>query len=140
MTIPIYASGLLFTQAHKAVRSAIYNILDGHDINASQWAILGATLQAPDGIRLTTVAKQMDVKAPLVTMLSTDLVQMGLIIRIHHHTDGRAKLLVVTAKGKKVALKIESEINEKIGTLLNGASDDEILAFQNVLEIILHNA
>ncbi len=140
MSKPTYTSGLLFTQAHKVVRAAIYTILERYQLSPSYWSILGATVLAPEGIRLTNVAKQMDVKAPLVTMLATNLIEMGLINRIEHHTDKRAKLLVITPKGKKIAQQIEAELGQKIDRLLQGASREEIGDFQKVLEIILVNA
>lgn len=140
MTQPTYSSGLLFTTAHKAVRSRIYTVLEQYDLNPTYWAILGATLQAPEGLRLATVARQMSVKAPLVTMLAGDLIEQGLITRVPHHTDGRAKLLVITPKGKKMAQQIETELNTEIGTLLKGLSISEIQTFQKALETIITNA
>jgi MarR family transcriptional regulator for hemolysin len=140
MTIKTYQGGLLFTQAHKAVRGRIYDVLEPYNLNPSYWSILGSTIATPDGIRLASVAKAMDVKAPLVTMLSNDLIEMGLINRIPHHTDKRAKLLVATAKGKQIAAEIEKKLNEEIGSLLNGLTADEVASFQKVLERIIQNA
>lgn len=140
MTQPTYTSGLLFTRAHKAVRGCIYTILDRYNLTPSYWAILGITNQAPEGVRLAAVARQMDVKAPLVTMLAGDLIKMGLITRVPHHTDGRAKLLVVTVKGKTLANKVEAELDAEIARLLAGASAKDLEAFQRTLEIIISNA
>ena len=140
MTLPTYSSGLLFTRAHAAVRSATYAILETHGLTPSYWAILGAAVRSEEGVRLASVAKQMDVKAPLVTMLAGDLIDKGLINRVPHHTDKRAKLLVATAKGKKLADVIEAELSQIIAEFLQGASREQVNAFQGVLEIILANA
>ena len=140
MTQPSYQSGLLFTQAHQVVRAKIYEILSKYDLTPSYWAILGAAYNAPEGIRLASVAKQMEVKAPLVTMLSNHLIKQGLINRVPHHTDGRAKLLVVTPKGKKLATQLEIELNDEISRLMLGVSLAEAKSFQKVLETIIRNA
>lgn len=139
MTLPTYTSGLLFTRAHKAVRGCIYTVLERYSLTPSYWAILGITSQAPEGVRLAAVARQMDVKAPLVTMLAGELIERGLITRVPHHTDGRAKLLVVTAKGKTMAAKVEHELDSEIARVLSGANAKDLAVFQKTLEIIITN-
>lgn len=135
-----YKSGLLFTQAHQAVRARVHTILNKYELTPSYWAILGTAVEASDGIRLSNVAKQMNVKAPLVTMLTNDLIERDLINRLPHHSDGRAKLLVPTAKGKQLAKKIEIELSDEIKALMNGITDAEAAVFQKTLETILKNA
>lgn len=135
-----YTSGLLFTRAHKAVRACIYAKLETYELTPSYWSILGITVGAPEGIRLASVAKQMDVKAPLVTMLAGDLIERGLITRVPHHTDKRAKLLVATSKGKKLAERVETELAVDIARLMHGVSAADAAAFQRTLETIITNA
>lgn len=140
MTQRTYQSGILFTQAHKLVRTQIYEVLEPYGLNPSYWSILDATVAAPEGIRLASVAKIMDVKAPLITMLSNDLIEMGLIKRVPHHSDKRAKLLVITPLGRKVFQEVELKLGQTITQLLNGLNANEIHAFQKALEVIIRNA
>lgn len=140
MNTPTYASGILFSRAHKIVRSRIYTILEKYNLNPTYWAILSATVQASEGARLSSVAATVGVKAPLVTVMADDLIAKGLILRIPHHTDGRAKLLVITPKGKKTAAVIEKRLTKEIAQLLNGLSISEIASFQKALQTILLNA
>lgn len=140
MTQPTSTSGLLFTRAHKAVRARIYALLEQYELNPSYWSILGITAGAPEGVRLASVAKQMDVKAPLVTVLAGDLIDRGLIQRIPHHTDRRAKLLVITPKGRKLATEVEAKLATEISGLMRGLSAAEVAGFQKVLETIISNA
>jgi len=140
MTQPTYTSGLLFTRAHKAVRSRICELLEAHGLTPSYWFILGITTGSPDGIRLTSVAKQMDVKAPLVTMLSNDLIAKGLISRVPHQTDGRAKLLKATPAGRKLAGNVENELTIEIARLMHGVSAGDAAAFRDTLKAIISNA
>ena len=133
-------SGLLFTNAHKLVRARILTVLERHNLSPTYWAILGATAQAPEGIRQSHIAAMLTVKAPVITTEAVELINRDLIRRIPHHTDGRAKLLVITPKGKKLANTIENELNEEIHKLLNGLTGEEVLIFQKTLETIIHNS
>lgn len=140
MNLPTYMSGVLFTKAHRLVRVRVYEVLDNHDFNPTYWSILGATMQAPEGIRLANVASMLGVKAPVVTTEAGELIDRGLIRRIPHHSDGRAKLLVITPKGKKLAAIIERELNTQVGRLLQGLTSSEIGAFQKTLQAIIDNS
>lgn len=131
--------GLLFTKAHKAVRARIYHVLDEYHLTPTDWSILSVTAQAAEGIRLINVASQLDVKAPMVTTEAAHLINLGLIRRVQHHSDKRAKLLVVTAKGKRLSKLIEQQLETAQQQMLKGLNDKEIATFQKVLETLIHN-
>ncbi len=133
-------SGVLFTKAHKLVRIRVYSVLEKHNLNPTYWSILGATTQSPEGIRLSNVASMLGVKAPVVTTEAQELINKGLIRRIPHHSDGRAKLLVITPKGKEFAKIIEAELNIEISSLLSGLTPHEIESFQKTLQTIITNS
>lgn len=139
MTSP-YQSGLLFTQAHRLVRQRIVEVLAIHDITMSHWNILNAIAQAQEGVRLATVASNLGVKAPHITTEATLLIAAGLLVRIPHHTDKRAKLLMVTPQGKKLLANIEKDVNQQILKLMNGLSAKELSAFVKTLQTIIANA
>ena len=140
MKLPTYMSGLLFTKAHKQVRIRVYSVLEKHNLSPTYWSILGATSQSSEGIRLTSVAEMLGVKAPFITTEAYALIERGLIRRIPHHTDKRAKLLVATPKGKDFANVIEAELNIEVGSLLKGLTVEEIATFQKALQTIITNS
>lgn len=140
MTTPSYISGLLFTKAHKLVRTRIYEILDAYRLNPTLWSVLSAAVRSDNGIRQSAVAKQLGVKPPMVTLLADELINLDLVRRIPHHTDGRVKLLIPTAKGSKAAVEIERKLDGEIRYLLGGLSHPEIQTFQKVLETIISHA
>ena len=137
MTTPSYISGLLFTKAHKLVRGRVYEILDSYRLNPTLWAVLSTAARSDNGIRQSAIAKQLGVKPPMVTVLADDLIKLGLVRRIPHHTDGRVKLLIPTAKGSKATVEIERKLDGEIRYLLGGLSQQEIQTFQKVLETII---
>ncbi|HWT55444.1 MAG TPA: MarR family transcriptional regulator [Candidatus Microsaccharimonas sp.] len=140
MTIPSYQSGLLFTKAHRLVRERVYTVLELYQLTPTLWSLLSMVLREPDGIRSATVAKELGVKPPMVTMMADSLIELELIQRVPHHTDGRVKLLAVTAKGKKIAKEVENKLNGEIGYLMKGLSPQDIATFQHVLVTIISNA
>jgi DNA-binding MarR family transcriptional regulator len=140
MTQQTYLSGLLFSQAYKLIRARISDVLEPYGLTPTHWSILSVVVAAPEGTRLASVSKALDVKAPLVTNLSTDLIEEGLINRISHHTDGRAKLLVATNKGKHAADEIEQKLENEIDQLLKGLTATELKTFHKTLQVIVSNA
>lgn len=140
MTTPSYQSGLLFTKAHRLVRERIYTLLELYQLTPTLWSLLSIVQREHDGVRSATVAKELGVQPPMVTMMADSLIELDLIQRIPHHTDGRVKLLATTAKGKKLAKEVETKLNGEIGYLMGGLSQQDILTFQKVLNAIITNA
>jgi DNA-binding MarR family transcriptional regulator len=140
MTNPTYISGLLFRKAHRLVRTRVGDLLEVYGLNPTSWSLLSVAYKYPDGIRSSVVAHQLGVKPPLVTMLADELIGRKLLRRAVHHTDGRVRMLVISAKGKKLASEIETKLNAEIGYLLSGLSTDEINTFQRALTTIIANA
>ncbi|HET9098496.1 MAG TPA: MarR family transcriptional regulator [Candidatus Saccharimonadales bacterium] len=140
MIYTAYESGILFNRAHAAVYARISAVLSRYNLTASDWSILVFTEKAPEGIRLASVARSMNVKAPLVTMLVNDLIKQGYVKRIPHHTDGRAKLLIMTSHGSKVLNQISQQMDDQIKELTQGVSAEDMKIFTRCLEVILKNA
>ncbi|HET6622733.1 MAG TPA: MarR family transcriptional regulator, partial [Candidatus Saccharimonadales bacterium] len=114
--------------------------LDQHEVTPTDWNFLGAVLNAPDGIRLVKLADHLGVKAPLVTAIANRLMSRGLIKRIPHHTDRRAKLLVITPEGKRFVDSVEHDMENALQRLTLGLSVDDLTAYQRVLDTIIANA
>jgi DNA-binding MarR family transcriptional regulator len=140
MTAPTYLSGMLFTKAHRLVRSRIYELLEAYDLNPTLWSLLSIVSRTVDGVQSSVVADQLGVKPPMVTMLADALVTQGLLRRVTHHSDGRVRILVASAKGKNLVAEIETKLNAEISYLLRGLTPDEISIFQKALTTIIENA
>lgn len=131
---------MLFTKAHRLVRGRIYDLLEVYSLNPTLWSLLSIVSQAVDGVRSSVVADKIGVQPPMVTMLADELIQQGLLRRVSHHTDGRVRMLVVSAKGKKLVTELESKLGNEISRLTHGLSDQEIRTFQKILTTIISNA
>lgn len=140
MNIPSYLSGAIFAKAHSVLRETVRGCLKEHGLTPTSWSFLGAVLQAsPDGIRLVTLAQQMGVKSPLVTSMAHGLIERDLIKRIPHHSDRRAKLLVITPAGKRFMQSVEQDMERSLAGLLTDLTTDDLEAYKKVLETIIRN-
>ena len=139
MTIQSYISGTIYVTAYRTLRGRIAACLQRFELTPTTWSLLGIVMQARDGIRLNEVARILGVKAPLVTMLANELIDRGIINRIPHHIDKRAKLLVMTAKGKKFVASVEREMDNELKYLLDGVTELELRAYKKVLDTIIKN-
>lgn len=139
MNIPSYRSSILLTRAYRVLRSRVYLCLEEYDLNPTQWSLIGTVYEAKDGVRLSQVADSLGVKAPLVTLLVDKLVERDILKRIPNQVDARAKLLVITPNGKSLFKTVESALNKALMPLLGDLSEQDLLTYQKVLEVIIKN-
>jgi DNA-binding MarR family transcriptional regulator len=139
MNVPSYRSSILLTKAYRVLRSRAHACLDEYDLNPTEWSLIGTVYESKDGIRLSQVADTLGVKAPLVTLLVDKLVERDIMKRIQNQVDARAKLLVMTPAGKVLFKTVENSLNKALLPLLGELSDQDLLAYQKVLEVIIKN-
>ena len=140
MATPTYLSGLLFTQAHKAVRACIYSVLETRRLTPTTWSIISAVENSKDGIRLTGIATQLDVKPPMISVMVDELIGQGILLQVPHHSDGRVKLLATTPKGRKLYMELERELDTEVARLMSGISANDAAVFRSTLQAIIANA
>jgi DNA-binding MarR family transcriptional regulator len=80
-------------------------------------------------------ADAMDIEAPNATTLVADLEAQGLVSRRPHPTDGRAKLVEATAKGKKLAAKA-NEILSTPPQVLSDLDPDDLETLRRILNSV----
>jgi DNA-binding MarR family transcriptional regulator len=139
MNLPSYLSGAIFTKAYRVLRNHVIICLARYELTPTTWSLLGIVVTAQDGIRLKEVASKLGVKAPLVTMMAHGLIERELITRIPHPIDKRAKLLVMTQKGKRFVKAVENELSTELSYLLRGLTEDDLDTYKRVLDTIISN-
>jgi DNA-binding MarR family transcriptional regulator len=81
----------------------------------------------------------MNVKPPLITVLVKHLNELGLVQVATNQFDTRAKLLGVTANGKKFIKAVETELNKGLIDLLSGLTEKDLITYHKVLTTIISN-
>jgi len=139
MNLPTYITGTIQTKSYAILRENVYVVLDKRDITPTYWAMLGVIFEAKDGIRQAAVAKAMNVKPPLITIMVRQMEQRGIIQTVQNQFDARAKLLSVTPEGKRFMKDTESELNKQLTMLLVGLTESDMRTYQKVLLTIISN-
>src|ERR1700752_3058886 len=99
MDLPTYITGTAQKKSYLLLREHVYNVLEEYDLTPSYWSMLGIIMAAKDGVRQVEIARTMHVKAPLVTAMSRQLREKGLVQSVQNQFDARAKLLAITPNG-----------------------------------------
>jgi DNA-binding MarR family transcriptional regulator len=139
MNIPAYLTGTTQARAHRLLRMHVYGVLERYELTPTHWSILGMINESKSGLRSSEIAVSMHVKAPLVTMITHELVVRDYVISVPHHYDGRAKLLVITPAGKRFVKTVEANLREILGKLFAGLSDTELATYNKVLQTMITN-
>ncbi len=139
MTFPTYKSGVLQVKAYRILQMRVSQILGRFQLNPTEWSILGITFENSNGIRLTEIAALLNVETALITILVNELEQKKLVERHPHPKDKRAKLLLITHKGKHLIPRVEEKVKEELDILLKGITTSELNTYRMVLQTIISN-
>ena len=139
MSLPTYLTGTVQTQAYRVLREHVYAVLNNYDLTPTYWSMLGVIHEARDGIRQVEIARLLHVKAPLITAMAKQLETRELVQSVQNQFDARAKLLALTPQGRKFMKQIEHELNERLGTLLQGLTEQDMQTYHHVLTTIIAN-
>jgi DNA-binding MarR family transcriptional regulator len=139
MSLPTYLVGPVQTKAYAILRANVYGVLEHYELTPSHWAMLGVVLEARDGIRQSEIARALNVKPPLITIMVSSLQKKDIIKSVPNPFDTRSKLVIVTPTGKKFIKNIEAELHGTLSELLVGLTEDDLKAYYRVLETIISN-
>jgi DNA-binding MarR family transcriptional regulator len=88
---------------------------------------------APQPLTLRTLAEQLAADPPYVTLMVDDLQERGLVRRMPHPEDRRAKLVELTAAGRAAAARADAILDEPPAALRDVPAED-LAALLRVLE------
>lgn len=139
MNLHTYVTGTIQTRAYRLLRQQVIEVLSIYDLSPTYWSMLGIIYESRDGIRQTDVASALQVKPPLVTMMTRELQNRDLIVAVTNQFDARAKLLTTTPAGKKYIKTVEANLSKMLDNLLDGLNEADMLTYQKVLTTIIAN-
>ncbi len=139
MNLPTYITGSVQSQAYRLLREHVYAVLAKYDLTPTYWSMLGIIMEARDGVRQVEIANAMRVKAPLITAMSKQMQDRGIIQSVQNQFDARAKLLAITPSGRKYIKMIDIELNDALKKLLVGLNENDLTTYHKVLTTIISN-
>lgn len=135
-----YQKARLQVVGYRTIQNSVNKVLSAHELNTSQWIILGWLQDNPAGMRVTALASVLDVETPLITTLISPLLRRGLIISESDQTDKRAKQLRLTEEGLVLVMQLEPELTERLKFYEVGFKKGELEAYFEALEQFIRNA
>jgi DNA-binding MarR family transcriptional regulator len=100
-----------------------------YGISGAQWGVLRnlhrAEQEGQSGLRLTDLSRRMLIRPPSVTGIADRLEKVGLIVRRASETDGRAKQVALTHKGRQLVERVLIVHPTQIARVMSGLSPEE---------------
>ncbi|GGK60295.1 MarR family winged helix-turn-helix transcriptional regulator [Ornithinimicrobium pekingense] len=110
---------------------------DGYEVTVAQARI--AQRLAPEGSRLTDLARQAQVTKQTASLVVAGLERAGLVERVPDPVDGRARIIRLTSRGRaasrraaQVAMEVEREWEGHLGPELAGQLRTALLELREV--------
>lgn len=138
--VPTYQKMLLLMVAYRSVQAVVNIVLGEYKLNVTQWIILSLVDVNPSSLRITDIAKALQVEGPLVTNLAKLLTGRGLLASSAHAKDNRARVLEPTDKGKQLVAELEAQIANRLKTLEKGLNEQQLGDYLKVLETFIDNS
>ena len=135
-----YRMGLLQARAYRVLKKYSSDELFAVDLSTLDWALLGLLYDEPKGFRLSRVALLLGVEAPFVTEIVRELKRKGYIAQTSDPKDSRAKIVVLTEKGKAFVPVFDKSLRSRLKYLLSGVSPKDFYGYIKVLEAIIKNS
>jgi len=130
-----YETGILQARAYRNLRHFIARTLKDYELTSTQWSILGVICEETKngGIRVSNLAKMLDVEASFVTNMIKQLIKSGYAEHTYDEDDGRVRLIIGTDKAQLKAAEIERHMRKEMHIWLKDVDDKELGHYINVL-------
>jgi MarR family transcriptional regulator, transcriptional regulator for hemolysin len=124
----------MLSRAARQWRRAADLRLRPFDLTEATWLPLVHIARAPQAPRQKDLAASMSLDGSSVVRLLDNLEAAGLIKRKEGETDRRAKIILLTARGRAIADRVETVARRIRGDALAGLSNKDITTTIRVLE------
>lgn len=114
--VTTYQTGAAQASMHRILQKYCDDILRRYGISKMHWLIIGAVLDAETqgGIRLTDLSDKLGTTLSYVTTAVNLLESKGTLVRRHHGSDNRAKLIAIDPLFKPRCYEIEQTLREAL--------------------------
>jgi MarR family transcriptional regulator for hemolysin len=120
--------GKAIGEVGRAWRAKLDQRLKPLGLSQSKWRALLYVSRAPQGINQTDLARMLGIEAPTATRLLNQLEEAGWVKRRILPEDARVKMVQVTAKAKKIIVRIDLEVGELRAETVGRLTDQQAAA------------
>jgi MarR family transcriptional regulator for hemolysin len=125
--------GSLVSQALRLWRRAVDTRLEPFGLTEASWLPLLHISRASGPVRQKDLAAALFVDSSSLVRVIDELERAGLLRRKDAEDDRRAKILVLTVKGRKMVARVEEAVAEVRGRILSNIPDGELRMASSVL-------
>lgn len=133
-----YRTGILQARAYRNLRFFMVQTLKKHNLSSVDWSMLGVVSDETrnGGIRVSDLAKLLDVKTSFATNTLKKLKLQGYIEYAYDQDDGRVRLAIGTNKAHLKVVEIERHLRKEMKAWLSDIQPHELMQYIMVLEKI----
>jgi DNA-binding MarR family transcriptional regulator len=137
-----YQAVVIQSRAHRAIKENLTRLLRDHGITMMQWSIVGLISDAgEEGVRISDLAQKLDTSLAFITTSVNVLEAKGLVHRVGHARDNRAKLVRLSPEFAGRVPLIEAELSKKqLAEIYRAISAADLATYFNVLSILANKA
>ena len=128
--------GYWLRMVSNAVSQSFARALEGEGVTVAEWVVL-RTLHDADGISPSRVAGALGMTKGAITKLADRLIDKGFATRKADPSDGRAQLLALTPRARKLVPKLAGLADANDGAFFSGLKPSERAALEHVLRKIV---
>lgn len=130
-----YKVGALQAAANRSLKKLGDQLLKEYGISSMQWHIIGSVLDAgKEGARISDLAQSLDTTLPFLTNNVNLLESKGILERKNSSSDGRSRLVTVSAKFLPVCKEIEINLRAKLrDSLYSKVTPEELHTYLKTL-------
>lgn len=134
------ALGYWVARTYMASRSEMYRRFKKHgvDLTPEQWMVL-VRLWQNEGVTQSALAERTFRDLPTMSRILAVMERGGLIERRKDKTDGRARLVFLSDKGRGLRRALVAEARQMVEDLLNGIPEGDVAITRRTLQRALAN-
>ncbi|SIS42039.1 MarR family transcriptional regulator [Neptunomonas antarctica] len=134
------ALGWLLGRVFRLWRSAISQSVKPMGMTEARWSVMMNLKILGEGTSQHRLAGELGIEMPSLTRTVNQLVELNLVERRAHPSDGRCQCLWFTETGHECLQTLTGCVDEVRSTLTQGISDEELDIVFAVLKKLEHNA
>ena len=131
-----YNLGIIQGKAYRILQNHLSNALKPYGLSIPEWKLLGQLCDYGE-MKAAVIANNLDIDAPLVTVLVKNLDEKGFLKRKQNKEDKRAVIIKATEKTIQLILELETKVRFEIKQVFAGVTSEEMATYIKVLGIMV---
>ena len=113
------SAGIVEARVHRRLKKEFATYLEPYNLTTMEWFVIGYLHEsARGGVQLSDIAKHLQTTLPYLTNMINELEVKGMLERVEHSADGRAKFIRLLPAAKQLYTSAEQDLRSKLRELV----------------------